>query len=346
MKNIKRNSIIILILTIGILIYILKDDYQIILNTILNANILLIILAMMIYLIHFLFDQLSILNVARQYKKETTFKYIIHLGIFTKFFNGITPLASGGQPMQVYELHKKGFSINHGTNIIIQNFIIYQLALVLIGVISLICNHAMHLFQEVPLLKELTIIGFILNILILLLLLLVSFSKNFNKRIINFIIKVLSIFNKKLDKDKKVKKWNTYCDNYYESAKILLKNKKIFFKCFIYQSLSLLTYYMIPLPLIYALGISSNINLITTIVASSYVFIMGCYVPIPGATGGMEYGFFGFFGNFITGSSLTSLVILWRFITYYVPTIIGGIVFSTSPLKKVTSKDLEEINEA
>ena len=342
MKNIKRNSIIILIITLGILVYILKDDYKTIMDAVLQANIWLILLTVVIFLIHFTLDQLAIYNIAKQYRKDIKLSFIMHLGIFTKFFNGITPLASGGQPMQVYELHKKGVPISDGTNIVIQNYIVFQIALVFIGVLSLILNKTMHLFQEVPLLKELTIIGFVANIIILILLFLISFSKNFNRTIINFIIKLISKFNKKMDKDKKIKKWNDLCDNYYQSGKKLLDNKNVFLKCVLLQYCSLMCFYAIPFPLIYALKINTDINLIITIAASSYIYIMGCYVPIPGATGGMEYGFFGFFGNYITGSPLSSLLILWRFITYYLPTVIGGIVFSTSPLKNMTDSELKQ----
>ena len=55
---------------------------------------------------------------------------------------------------------------------------------------------------------------------------------------------------------------------------------------------------------------------------------MGCYVPIPGATGGMEFGFIGFFRNFITGNKLHALLIIWRFLTYYLPTILGSIIYN------------------
>ena len=55
---------------------------------------------------------------------------------------------------------------------------------------------------------------------------------------------------------------------------------------------------------------------------------MGCYVPIPGASGGMEYGFAGFFGHFVTGYYLDTLLVSWRFITYYLPVIFGAIVFN------------------
>ena len=342
MKNVKRNSLIILFITICILIYILKDDYKTIIETLLQANIWFILITVIVYLIHFTLDQRAIYILAKQYKDNVSYKFILHLGIFTKFFNGITPLASGGQPMQVYELHKKGFTVNEGTNIVIQNYIVFQIALVFIGIMSLILNKTMHLFQELPLLKELTVIGFVINIIILFVLFLISFSKNFNRRIINFFINIASFFNKKINKEEKINKWNEFCDGYYKNAQVLLKNKGTFVKATLLQFVSLLMFYAIPFPLIYALGIETNISLIVTIAASSYIYIMGCYVPIPGATGGMEYGFFGFFGNFITGSGLTSLLILWRFITYYVPTIIGGIVFSTSPLKNISEAEINK----
>ena len=83
----------------------------------------------------------------------------------------------------------------------------------------------------------------------------------------------------------------------------------------------------------YSLGFGHNLTLINTIAAGSYIYIMGCYVPIPGATGGMEYGFMGFFGNFLSGGQLSALMVLWRFITYYLPTIIGAVVFNIGPGK-------------
>ena len=56
---------------------------------------------------------------------------------------------------------------------------------------------------------------------------------------------------------------------------------------------------------------------------------MAAFVPIPGASGGIEYGFIKFFGNFMPVVILNSLLITWRFITYYLGMILGGFLFST-----------------
>lgn len=53
--------------------------------------------------------------------------------------------------------------------------------------------------------------------------------------------------------------------------------------------------------------------------------LIGSFVPIPGGTGGLEYGFIQFYGNFVTGSTLNVIMILWRFVTYYFGMIVGAV---------------------
>lgn len=334
MKHSKRNSIIILIFTVFLLWYLLKDSYVDIVNTLSNANFLILILVFIAYIFYFMFDQAAFYIITKQYKKDVKMRYIIYLGLITKFFNGITPLASGGQPFQVYDLHKNGLSIAQGTNVVIQNYFVFQNALVLHGVISIILNQIFHYFEYIPLLRWLTIIGFVINIIILLVLLMISFSASFNKKVVNFIINLLYKIHIVKNKEEQISKWDKVCNDYYQNAQVLLKNKSILYKGIIYQYLSLTVYFILPLILAYSINISENLNIINTIVASAYIYIMGCYVPIPGATGGMELGFMGFFGNFISDVPLKALLIIWRFATYYLPTIVGGIVLNINYDKK------------
>ena len=328
MKNTKRNSIIILIITVLVLLFILKDDYHEIMYHLKNANLLWLFISITLYFIYFLFDQLSLHNIIKQYNDKFKFQFSLYLGIITKFFNGITPLATGGQPMEVYEMHKKGISYSNGANIVIQNYIVFQIALVFWAIISILLNQIFHFFEYIPILQQLTVIGFIINFIILIVLFMVSFSKNFNRILVSFIITIGAKLNIVKDKEKSLKKWNEKCTEYYENAKVLLHNKKVFFKCVMYQVISLSIFYALPLFIAWSLNLGDNLNIINTIAASSYIYVMGCYVPIPGASGGMEYAFLGFFGNFLTDAPLKALLIMWRFMTYYAPTIVGAVIFN------------------
>ena len=79
----------------------------------------------------------------------------------------------------------------------------------------------------------------------------------------------------------------------------------------------------------YGLHDFTSLTPMSAIVSSAYVLLMGSFVPIPGASGGIEYGFIKFFGNFMPVVLLNSLLLTWRFITYYLGMILGGVLFST-----------------
>ena len=116
MKHRLRNSIIILLVT-GIMLYLLlKDNFNSIMEVIVTVNPIWILFAVVIYLIYFLTDTIPFYIYSRNYNDKIRFPFMLYLNSITKFFNGITPLATGGQPMQVYELRKKGTSTANSTN--------------------------------------------------------------------------------------------------------------------------------------------------------------------------------------------------------------------------------------
>lgn len=333
------STITLIILTIIVFYFLVKDNYNDIINSITHANFIFLFLAILLYIIYTILQAIPFYNFAKIHNYKINFSFFIYLIVATNFFNGITPLATGGQPLQVYSMHKKKISTLDATNIVIENFIIFQFAAVFLGIISLIINASFHLFNTSPLINNLTIIGFILNFTLLLFVILVSFNKTFIQNIIYFIINVLYKLRIIKDKDKQKEKWQKTCSEFYENFKILLKNKKILIINTLILLVAFIIYYSIPLCIIYSLGISSNITLVITIIISSYVFLASSYLPVPGATGGMEYAFLGYFKNFITGFKLNSLLIIWRFITYYLPLLVGGIAFNINSIKnKSTSK--------
>jgi uncharacterized protein (TIRG00374 family) len=71
-----------------------------------------------------------------------------------------------------------------------------------------------------------------------------------------------------------------------------------------------------------------SMKFVETITASAYVYIVGSFVPIPGASGGIEYSFTQFFGNFIGLDMISAVLIIWRTITYYLGIIIGALLFN------------------
>lgn len=328
MKHTKRNAFLLAIITVIVLYFVLKDNFGAVITELQRANPFWIFVAVLVALVYCLVQSLALHAIIKTYDKDYSYKKALQLTYITNFFNGITPFSTGGQPMQVYLLKRDGISIPTGTNIIMQNFILYQLALVAYGVIALGLNYIFHIFPHIPVLGNLIILGFTINTLIMVGLFVISFSKKFNKWLINLGIKILSKLKLVKDIEKTKKEWDTYLETFHEGATLLWKNKKVCIKSFIYQFLSLTCFYILPFFVLKALGVTNEITAVEAIVSSAYVLIIGSFVPIPGASGGIEYGFLQFFGTFVKGSILSASVIVWRFISYYLLMIIGGIVLS------------------
>ena len=82
------------------------------------------------------------------------------------------------------------------------------------------------------------------------------------------------------------------------------------------------------MPYVLSKGMNINISLLDTIVATAYTMIIGSFIPIPGGTGGIEYGFVFFYSYLIKGNIVNALMLIWRFISYYTGMILASIALS------------------
>ena len=328
------NIIIIVLITSLVLYFSLKDNFNDIVNQILNINIFWLIIAFLLLLIYWLLRSLAMHTFVKMVKPKTNFFNSFLLMLRTQFVNAITPFATGGQPYQVYYLKKCDIGLTKSTVIIVENFIVYQIALVTLGLIALFSNMFMHIFKHNELLSHLIAIGFFMNTLVIVVLFIVSFGKKLNKVLINIGITILTKLHIVKDRKKQLDKWNEKINNFHESASILLKHKKYFIKTIIYNFIALIALYLIPLIVLFAFGNYNSINVYEVIITSAYVMLIGSFVPIPGGSGGLEYGFVAFYGNFISGSILSAVMLVWRFITYYFGMIVGAIAFYIKKVKE------------
>ena len=330
MKNLKKNSIFLLLITAVVIVFVLKDDFPSIMEALAKSNMLYLLVALLIFAIALLFEAKAYQEIIEEYNHKYTLLQAYKMLIITKFFNGITPFSSGGQPMQVYLLKKDGIRITKATNIIIQNFIIYQAALVSVGLFAVLYNHFFPIFKEVTLLKQLVLIGFIMNILVMIALIIISISSKFNRFILRKTIWLLAKLHVVKDKDKVLAKWEERVNDFHEGTDYLKRNPMLCVRTYIYNIIYLILAYSMPFFVVLGLnhGYLEGASIIKVVVANAYVSVMGAFVPIPGASGGIEFGYFKFFGNFIKGPLLKASLLIWRTISYYIPMVVGGLLFN------------------
>lgn len=324
MKNQMRNIIVLVLVSMVVLFFVLKDDFNNILYYLARVNIGWLLLAILLYFIYLFFQTLCMANLARNVSPKLSLWDLFHSVIICTFFSAITPSAAGGQPFQVYFLKKKGMRVSTATNLVIEQFTLYQIALVTLGLSSIIFNFFYPLFPANNLLKQLVLLGFLIDSGVIVFLLFVSFGKKSKKHLVFNLIKFLHKIKIVKNPEEKIKDMDEKIDQFHESAIELNKDKQALAKGIIYNFLSLLSFYVIPIVLVYSMSIKNTLTPLNTIISSAYVMLIGSFVPTPGASGGLEYAFADFFGRFVpVAASLMALLLLWRFVTYYLGIIVG-----------------------
>lgn len=335
LKNDKFSFALLLLLTFFVLYFSLKDNFNSVIDQLKNINIMWLLVSFILIIGYWLFSSLAMYLITKKFNEKVSALEIFRINIITHFFNAVTPFSTGGQPYQIYALKKDNVKMVDSTNIVVENFVAYQTALILLGLIAIISNQIFDFFPDVRLLKILVLIGFLVNLFVAVGLFAVAFTQKFNK----FVTKHLISFGSKLklikNKEETTQKFNDYVTKFHDGTKYLLKDKFNLVKVILLQILGLACVYVVPLPILFGMGDFTSFNVAIAIITSAYVMLIGAFVPLPGGTGGLEYSFVAFYGNFITGSKLTALMLMWRFVTYYFGMIVGGILLNISRRKKI-----------
>ena len=287
------NFLLIAIVLAIVLYFSLKDNYQEIISTIFKMNYLWIFVAILFLIIYRLCASLGHYYIIKANNGKVSYLKCFQINLMILFFHGVTPFAGGGQPMEIYFLHKEGISVTKATNITLQNFIVYQIALILTGLFALIYNRIFNVFPNDNLIKYLVVLGFLINTLVLVVTFILSFGKKTNKFIIEKGIHFLTKIKIIKDEQKVQDKCQKYLQSFHDNAMELKKNKKIVAFTVLINILGLMTLYSMPYPILR--GMNVNINILKVVTAIAYVMIIGSFVPIPGGTGGIEYSFIFFF---------------------------------------------------
>ena len=323
LDNLKKNTILLLLITVLVLYILLKDDFNEIVNAFQHIDFKYIVLAVIFFFLSVIIKGYVNYIIANN-KEKLSLKEAIKHNFITQFFNGVTPFSTGGQPMEVYMLTEHGIPLTKATNQTIQSFIFYQIALVICGIIAVSYNFLFHVFPKVKLLKHLVFLGFLINVAVAVVLVLISSSHAMTKRIeriVKWVCKKLKIkINEKELSDK--------IEDFHNGFQELKTRKGLFLRGVSLNIISLLLLYTTPLLVLHSMTGDYAMSFVETITASAYVYIVGSFVPIPGASGGIEYSFTQFFGNFIGLDMISAVLIIWRTITYYFGILVGALLFN------------------
>ena len=285
-----------------------------------NVKIQYIFIGIICMCIYIFLEGFNIRRTLKVLNEKITIKQAVKYSLIGYFFSSITPAASGGQPMQIYYMHKDKISVANSTLALLINLTSMQISTIFIAIISLIFNYK---FMN-RVLIILFVVGVSLNSIALMLLLIGVFSKRLSRWLIMVAIKILKIFRIKNIKEKKYK-LVVELKSYQKSAKYIRSHRKLILKIIGTTVIQFLIYYSVAYWTYRSLGFSGqNIWEITSM--QSVLFATVSSIPLPGSVGVSEGAFIEVFRNIYPSMMIKSATLLHRAINFYMFVLISGIV--------------------
>ena len=251
----------------------------------------------------------------------------VHYALTGFFFSSVTPSASGGQPMQLFAMHRDAVPMSHGTLALLVQFASFQLVTVSFASVGFALQHSL-LSQEIGNLKYLFALGAGANALLLLLTLCAILSRrlcNVFQRIARRMLYALPI-KRAAEHERSL---SAQLALYRQSAVYLRQNVPAMLRILAVTAVQITAFYSIPYWVYLSLGLPlCSFWRVASIQAVLHVAVSA--LPLPGAVGASEGTFLLLFRVIFPAAVLHDAMLLSRGVSFYLFVALSGIAVAVS----------------
>ncbi len=247
-----------------------------------------------------------------------------------RYYDNITPFASGGQPMQIYYLHKKGYSAGQSTAIVFIKYFVNMLCWMFICILLMATQSgALNQYVTNEATRKLFLvagwIGVAVNSAVPVMIILFVIFPRLTTKVVSACIWLLNKMRIVKDKEKTMNKARRAVDEFCLAFKIMSQNPWKFFLLICLCILEPLISMSLPYVVMVALGGTTDISWVTLLAVMTlnvYATMSVAIIPTPGNSGFAENAVLLAFAN-IASTVAFWVVFVWRFFTYYIYILIG-----------------------
>ena len=247
-----------------------------------------------------------------------------------RYYDNITPFASGGQPMQIYYLHKKGYSAGHSTAIVFIKYFVNMFCWMFICILLMATQSgALNQYVTNEATRKLFLvagwIGVAVNSAVPVMIILFVIFPRLTTKVVSACIWLLNKMRIVKDKEKTMNKARRAVDEFCLAFKIMSQNPWKFFLLICLCILEPLISMSLPYVVMVALGGTTDISWVTLLAVMTlnvYATMSVAIIPTPGNSGFAENAVLLAFAN-IASTVAFWVVFVWRFFTYYIYILIG-----------------------
>lgn len=290
-----------------------------------SANLWWLLVALLCMLAYLLLEAAVVKLFIDEEGQKLSWRDAIRVPMVEQLGNGITPFASGGQPMQLIALMQAGIDAGKAGSILTMKFIIYQGMIVVNFILALIVGYQ-YIHDKLQDWSTIVWFGFGMHVIVVAALLALMFLPRLTNWLVAVSFKLIGVFSKT-----KAAEWRPSVDEqiegFHQESLVMKANLRYVVGASIITFIQLMFYYMIPYFILLALG-AQDVDIILILALHILIVMVISLFPIPGGSGGAEVGFAVLFQQFLpTHAKLMLAMLLWRLITYYFGMFAGMIAF-------------------
>jgi uncharacterized protein (TIRG00374 family) len=249
------------------------------------------------------------------------------------FLSAVTPTGMGGFPVQLYIMEKEGISFGRGTLVLLLRWIFCAILIIsmLPFLLPIFSKQSGGMYMKVFLRYSMVIY--------IILIVFITFILVRPKVIKRFLYRISLRHGRRTKVTKLIYKGFREIEEMREDFwSFSLKKRWHSIASYFLTFLTYLPFFSIAPILLKGLGV--DVAYVQAVFLPLVVSLFTFFAPTPGATGLYEGGFAILFAPFVVKHLLGVFTILWRFFTYYLAAILGGLV--TLKVLKLGEREIEE----
>ncbi len=325
MKKWFRWAFLPLLIIITFYLLLRGQDPQKIVDTIRSLSYNYVILAILAMVIYLLLEALMINALTNLENAVTTLSKSLQYMFVGQFYSLITPFASGGQPMQFLMMMRDGVKPSLATAVLVNKFLYFQVGVTLYSIVLFLFNWQ-NLLTYFIATKGLIGIGITFNAVGLFLIIASIYNSHMIKGLVRAVAALMRRFNVAESRVEHFEiRWIKEIDDFATSTQLLMVHKDIVVKLTIMTLLQLTAFFGITYFIYRAFG-QTDKGFIEVIALQSILYMSISLIPAPGSAGVAEGGFYMVFQSLFPIGTVTSAVLMWRGVTYYLNLMFSGAV--------------------
>lgn len=267
----------------------------------------------------------------RQHGHAISLWYAVYVTLMGTFYSGITPGASGGQPMQVYYLKKAGVPVGTGTSGLSVRFALGQFSSVLIVPLIWLTNRAF-IREQLRGVGWLVWLGWAIHLSGVLLIAAATFFRPQVQRLADGLVNLGAKLRLIHHPEKTGDKLRQVLDGYHANMIVTVRRPGEWLLQLLLSTLSVALLMAVAVCVYFAFGQSGSPW--WQVLALAYLLYMSAgYNPLPGASGAQEGGFLIFYRGIFAPGQISLAMLVWRFVSYYLSLLVGAAALAADGIR-------------